>query len=145
MKMKNLNKKGFTLIELLAVIVILAIILVIAVPSVLNIQSDAKRGTAVDEAILAIKGYEMCVSAEETPNTCNTAAGLEAYYDNAGGLKKMSVTDGKITEFKYQTNANYCITYTGTGISSTQLRAAIKDANKENKGGVAVNTGACSE
>jgi len=39
------KEKGFTLVELLAVIVILAIILVIAVPKVMNIISDAKKGT----------------------------------------------------------------------------------------------------
>lgn len=149
--MKKLNRKGFTLIELLAVIVILAIILVIAVPSVLNIQSDAKRGTAADEAILALRGYEMCISAEETSSSCNTPAGLADYYDNADGLITMTIgtTDtNKITAFKYSTNAGYCVEYTaeegGEGVSSTDLRALIREANKDNAGGVVITDDPCT-
>lgn len=145
--MKKLNRKGFTLIELLAVIVILAIILVIAVPSVLNIQADAKRGTAADEAILALKGYEMCVSAEETPSSCNTPTGLADYYDNADGLKTMTMgtTDtDKITAFTYSTNANYCVKYTGSEVSSTELRGLIRDASNADTTEVKITSGACS-
>ena len=141
--MKKLNKKGFTLIELLAVIVILAIILVIAVPSVLSIQNNAKEGTAKDEAILALKGYEMCISAEATQSSCTSTTTLANYYENASGVKTLTAgsTANTIKAFKYSTNGNYCVEYTNaTGASTTAVKAAIKDKGE----GVTVTSGACS-
>jgi len=62
--MRN-NKNAFTLVELLAVIVILAIILVIAVPKVMEIITDAKKGTLESTA-------KMIASAAEKAKVQNT-------------------------------------------------------------------------
>lgn len=128
--MKKLNKKGFTLIELLAVIVILAIILVIAVPSVLGIQGNAKLGVAKDEAILALKAYETCVSSVNTvsgtSNKCATATsgvyqGLSDFFDNYTGVKTITESTGdytKLTAFSYKSTNGYCVTFSNTTAAS---------------------------
>ncbi len=56
-------KKGFTLVEILAVIVALALVLLIAMPIVLNVMSDAKKGTFETSAYgLAKTARNECMS-----------------------------------------------------------------------------------
>ena len=56
-----MNKKGFTLIELLAALVILSLLMMIAVPAVLNLLSNNRKDTALEDAkkLVSAAQYKM--------------------------------------------------------------------------------------
>ena len=75
------NNKGLTLVEVLAVIVVLSFILLIAVPKVLNVITDAKKGTLETTARMIANSvenkymeYDITESTEEI--TCDSVANL---------------------------------------------------------------------
>ena len=120
------NKKGFTLVELLAVIVILGVLLVIAVPAISNVQEDAKKKAAIDNALTVLKGFESCDIATETP--CTDAS----EYVNMTGVTVTRSGEGFskfVVVFK-----GYTVSYSPASGSKSvaTLRSALQALNKSN-------------
>lgn len=59
MLMKMLKKNsGFTMIELLAAVVVLGVLMMVAVPTVMNVLSDSRNKTYIDDAVRMVSTFE---------------------------------------------------------------------------------------
>ena len=101
--MKKLNKKGFTIVELVIVIAVIAILAGVLIPTFANVVEKANQSAAMQEAAALYKEvYAMDLSdgkldgkdGETALTTLNTKTFT------------YTVTEGKVTEFKYD-NGKY--------------------------------------
>lgn len=113
--MKKLNKKGFTIVELVIVIAVIAILAGVLIPTFATVVEKANESKAMQEAKNAYELYlaesdnaqkladqDLCIKSGNYYFHVNdgqfSAAAIKADGHNETSLKKMTITDNKLTE-----------------------------------------------
>ena len=103
--MKKLNKKGFTIVELVIVIAVIAILAGVLIPTFANVVEKANQSAAMQEAAALYKEVYAMDLSDGVLDGNEGKAPLTSLNEKTFTY---TVTDGKVTEFKYtNTKTNY--------------------------------------
>lgn len=120
---KKTGKKGFTLVEVIVVLVILAILAALLIPSVVKWIDKAHEKEAIVEARTILMSAQTIASEtyEKNPGLTELSGDqLTKVTDlaNIGGNfkagTKISVLNGTVTGFTYETSKKYQVVYSST-------------------------------